>query len=117
MIKLDEYPNAHYCDELSFKNFTNINLQDLTFDTEGEMEILICGSCFFQSEPKTIIFPGAILTLDKVIFHNCNCDNCILPDNGIISGSTCNKLIKTIDDEDWFVDGDLQPISKVSGEE
>lgn len=110
---LEKYPNAVYCEELSLTNFSNANFEDLIFDIGETKEIIIIGSCFHQDNIKTLVYPEKILTLDNVIFHNCNCTNAIMPPNAIISGTTCNCLIKDINGVDWYLDEDLKPTKEV----
>lgn len=113
-MQLEEYPNAYYIEELSIKDFTNKSLEDFHLNYPDKDELLIVGSCFYQTKIKSVIYPEDAELYSKIILHNCNCDNCILPNNAILSGVSCNNLIKEIDGVSWFVDVDLNPIKKVS---
>ena len=94
--------------EYDYKDYTNKNL--LSENSESLQNITIVGSCFYQVEgPKTVIFPAGA---DNITFKNCNLDNVLLPSNSTLIDCT-NKNIIEIDEEDWIVDDDLNPIYKL----
>jgi len=79
----------------------------LLTDAEEFNESEVVGSSFIQKEPYTDVFPPY---LTKVIFQDCNLDNCVIPDGATVVGGTNQHYKSQNDGEDWLVDQSLNPV-------
>ncbi len=86
-------------EKYSYKSFKRQSLLSIPAKEFNNTEII--GSCFYQDEPYTNVFPSNIT---NVIFTGCNLDNCIIPEGATVTGGT-NKYFKEQNDlEYWLVD-------------
>lgn len=93
-------------EKYSYKTFKRQNLSKIDPKEFNNSEIV--GSCFYQDKPYSDIFPPE---LEKVIFINCNLDNCNIPTGSIVEGGTNKHYIVANDQEYWLVNDRLELIA------
>ena len=92
-------------EKYSYKDFTNKILAHTDPAEWNDTEVI--GSCFYQFEPNTGVFPSEI---KNVTFIRCNLDNVVVPKECTIEGG-CHRLIAAQNDgEDWILDANLNPV-------
>lgn len=80
----------------SYKDFSDQSFKEVNSNEFNNTEII--GSCFFQKEPNTDIFP----IIKGVKFTKCNLDNVLIPSGNIIGEKTSTNRIKLQNDLMWW---------------
>lgn len=93
----------------SHKDFTGLSFVD--HDLFDLSYLTIKGSCFFQREPDTQVFPE---NMSGVTFINCNLDNCIIPEGNEVIDCSTLRIMTLEDGLDWIVDENNSPIQPLS---
>jgi hypothetical protein len=96
-----------YNNELSFKNFVNKIVSNLSFSDK-----VIYSSSFYHETPDVHTFPEG---MTGVTFINCNLDNCYIPEgNTLVNCSTRRFMANPEDGHDWEVDENLNFIKPIN---
>ena len=92
--------------EYSHKDFTGRNLTECDF---SGVEI-ICGSCFSQENPDTVVFPD---NMAGVTFRNCNLMNVFIPQGNTVINCQTDRFKVQNDLNDWLIDEKNVPLTVV----
>lgn len=90
----------------SFTDYTGRYLGDET--AQGTIE----GSCFSQETPDSVVFPA---DMQGVTFIRCNLDNVFMPEGNTVIGGSQRRFMALDDGNDWFVDENNNPLTRLDG--